>query len=407
MPAYFRASVLGLPAVACILFLTFRRDRPAKVPEPLDVAAMRELARVGDGFLVWERNVAGRWQIWCKSLDGTKAEERLVPEEPERDHFCPKISPDGRKLAYLSYRRGETPYSPAIAVLWGMDLRNKKQWVLAEQARSYFEDRAVVWFGNDRLCHVDAKGGAVELDLDTMKRKPLTAVPHRRHGWLVNPQKTHATSGEPEFPLYDPQTREVQGQPKHGGCQPYFSGDGRWGFWMGGPGGPVNKMFLPTRMVSQVLDRDDLRMPTDREYLYFPMLSHCGRLMAFGASHRGHDHFASDYDIFVVRVDRETLDPIGHPVRCTNFAGNDRFPDVFCEELPLQAHFVEGTTRLSFESPTGKACAWRVNSRDMGTSTTLEHLFAQPGDHWVEAVLPEVSTPRGLVYVRETRPPQL
>lgn len=407
MPAYLRASVLGLPAVACILSLSFCRDRPAKVPEPLDGAAMRELARLGDGFLVWERNVAGRWQIWWRSLDGTKAEERLVPEEPERDHFCPKISPDGRKLAYLSYRQGETPYAPAIAVLWVMDLQNRKQRVLAERARSYFEDRAVVWFGNDRLCHVDEKGGAVELDLNTMKGKLLTAAPHRRHGWLVNPQKTHATSGEPEFPLYDPQTRQVQGQPKHGGCQPYFSSDGRWGFWMGGPGGPVNRMFLPTRMVSQVLDRDDPRMPADREYLYFPMLSTCGRLMAFGASHKGHDHFASDYDIFVVRVNRETLEPAGHPVRCTNFAGNDRFPDVFCEELPLPTHFVEGPTRLSFQSPAGKACVWRVNGRDVGTATTLEQTFAQPGDHWVEAVLPDGSAPRGLVHVRETRPPQL
>lgn len=368
---------------------------------------MREMAKLGEGMLVWERKVAKEWQIWTKPLDAATDDERLVPEEAGRDHFCPKLSPDGRRLAYMSYQRGQTPYEPAIGTLWMLDMTTRQRVVLAEKARSYFEDRAVIWHDDHRLCHVDENGNAVELDVISGARKELTAAPHKKHGWLVNAQKTHATSGEPEFPPYDASSGSLQGKSKHGGCQPYFSSDGRWGFWMGGPGGPVNRMFLPTRMVGQILGHEDPRLPRERDYLYFPMLSNCGRMLIFGSSPNGHDHFESDYDLFIQRVDKETLDPIGRAVRFTIFEGNDRFPDLFCRELPLLSHFVEGPTEIAFRPRPGEPCTWRVNGKDAGVAEELRQVFAETGDHWVEAVTTGGESLRGLVHVRAPEPPKI
>lgn len=402
-----RARIACLIVAGCAgVFICFRRPEPPARQADLDTAAMRELAKLGDGLLVWERRVKGTWQIWMKSLDGRGGEERLVPEEEGRDHFCPKFSPDGRRLAYMSYARGESPYDPALGVLWMLDVTTRKRTMLADKARSYYEDRAVVWFDDNRLCHVDEHGNAVELDTATRSGKKLTNAPHKKHGWLVNAQKTHATSGDPEFALLEAGGR-VQAQPKHGGCQPYFSSDGRWGFWMGGSGGPVNKMFLPTRAVGQILDLNDRSMPADRNYLYFPMVSRCQRLMAFGASSDDHDHFDSDYDVFVVRMDAQTLDPIGEPVRFTAFQGNDRFPDVFCRELPLGSHFVEGPTRLVLRPPGGKFCQWQVDGAEAGAGATFSHRFANEGDHWVSAKQEDGTEHRGLVHVRAARTPAL
>lgn len=390
------------------VLVCFRRPDPPAPVEKLDMAAIREMARLGEGLLVWERKVAKEWQIWMKPLDGSAEDRRLVPAEQGRDHFCPKLSLDGRRLAYMSYARGQTPYEPAIGVLWMLDMETRERCVLAEKARSYFEDRAVIWHSDHTLCHVDESGNAVELDVLTGSRKPLTSAPHKKHGWLVNAQKTYATSGEPEFPPYDATAGAVIAKSKHGGCQPYFSADGRWGYWMGGPGGPVNRMFLPTRMVGQILGHEDPRLPRERDYLYFPMLSNCGRMLIFGSSPNGHDHFESDYDLFIQRVDKETLDPIGRAVRFTVFEGNDRFPDLFCRDLPLQSRYVEGPTELSFKPRPGESFAWTINGEAAGTSEVLKRVFTEVGDHWVEAVpAGGGDTLRGLVHVRAPEPPKI
>lgn len=367
---------------------------------------MRELSRLGDGLLVWERYEGKSWQIWTKSLDGSSEERRLVPEEAGRDHFCPKLSLDGTRLAYMSYQKGQTPYDSGVGTLWLLDIKTGHQTILSDKARSYYEDRAVVWYDDYRLCHVDEKGSAVELDITTGERRVLTAAPHRKHGWLVNAQQTHVTSGDPEFALMG-EAGSVQSQPKHGGCQPYFSQDGKWGFWMGGAGGPINKMFLPTRSVGQVLDLNDPRMPKERNYLYFPMLSSCQRIMAYAASKDAHDHFSSDYDIYLIRVDAATLDPIGEPVRYTSFEGNDRFPDVYCTPLPLGSHFVEGASRVLLSAPGGKVCQWSVDGKSAGEGSQMEQEYARTGDHWVGAKQADGTELRGLVHVRAAQAPAL
>lgn len=387
VPLVARLSVASLIASGALVLLA-SRDAPAPVeakPETLDATAMQDLAKLGEGFFVWERKVNDGWQIWMRSLDGRTPEQRLVAEEDGRDHFCPKISPDGKRLAYMSYPRGSSPSDPVEGSLWVLNLHTRARKLMADRARSYQGSRAVLWMDARTLCHIDEDGHTTELDVESGERRKLTTTPRSKHGWLVNAQRTHATSGDAEFSPFDAESGEVRTLPKHSGCQPYFSADGRWGFWMGGSGGPLNKMHLPTRRVEPVLLHNDPRLPADRNYVYFPMLSPCQRLMAFAASSDDHDHDESNYDIFVIRVDRETLEPIGAAVRYTTSLDNDRYPDVYCGELVLGSHYVEAPASIRLKSPTGQACAWHVNGKEAGQGSEMEHEISKAGECWMEA----------------------
>ncbi|HSI62585.1 MAG TPA: hypothetical protein VLE43_05685, partial [Candidatus Saccharimonadia bacterium] len=175
-------------------------SREASVPvkekaELLDATAMEKMARMGEGFLVWERKVDGVWQIWTRALDGRTVESRLVPEEKGKDHFCPKISPDGRRMAYMTYAKGSTPTDPVEGALWVMDMRTRERTLLADRARSYQGDRAVLWMNETTLCHIDEQGHTIEMNVETRERRQLTTKSRAKNGWLVNTQRTHATSG--------------------------------------------------------------------------------------------------------------------------------------------------------------------------------------------------------------------
>lgn len=384
-------------------------SRAAEIEAP-DVSAMQEIAKMGEGFLVWERALhgdKGDWQIWTRPLDPNGKEALLVPAEDGWDHYCPKLSPDGSKLAYMSYKRGKDAYNrKSVGVLWVMDLATRKLVQLAPVAKSYQEDRAVSWFDNTRLCYLDGKGETNELDILTGKSKRLITEAKGKYGFLVNSNRTFATSGDPEFAPFESNTGIVENQAHLDGCQPYFSQDGKWGFWMSGVGGPISRFYLPLRESSPIIARKDPRLPPGRGYIYFPMLSPCMRLFAFAASPDQHDHFTANYNLFVSRIDPETLELTGKPARYTWFKGTDRYPDIFAEPLPLGSHYTEGPAPLKFTSPTGKSCAWRVDGHDTGIGTSFSHTFADEGEHWVEAECGG-KVCRGYVWIRHSVPPSI
>jgi hypothetical protein len=350
-------------------------------------AALRELSRLGDGMLVWERFREGRWQIWSQGIDGSRL-RRVVPLENGRDQFCPKISPDGSRLAYLSFERGMSPYKKGqTAQLKMLDIKNKTRKTIAMAARSYAEDRAVVWFDENRFCYIDGEGFTVEHDLESGTHTRLTATPAEHFGWLVNATKTTATTGTPEFSTYDAATKSIRVQNRHAGCMPYFTQDGEWGFWIGGSGGPINRMRLSTRLTSQVIRKNDDRLHPDWRYLYFPMISPCSRLITFGAS-RGaddHDHFKADYEIFLGQIHPRTLELIGAPARATEWPECDRFPDVYRQELPLGTHFVEGETELEFTAPEGSEWAWDMGRAGDASGSKVRARFEDEGHHFITA----------------------
>ena len=368
--------------------------------------AMKNIAKLGAGFVVWERKNNGKWEIWTRPLVGGR-DRRLVPRERSRQQFAPKISPDGRYVAYISYPLGSTGYQRDVGgFLWVYDLKKNRAHKIAEEARTYAEDRAVVWFDDERLCFIDGEGYTVEMNLRTRDSKRITRISDPDHGWLVNPTKTHATTGTPEFAPYDAGTLEIDSQNRHAGCQPYFTQDGEWGYWVGGAGGPILRMRLSTRLIQPLLSRNSSFLDPEWNYVYFPMVSPCRRLLAFGASREEHDHFESDYEIFVARIDPDTLNLISKPVRYTESPDCDRYPDVFRRELSLGSYFVEGETSLDFLAPGVGLLDWFLDGVKQGHQETWNHRFRKPGDYWIEAKR-SGELYRGYVRVEKPLPPKI
>ncbi len=340
----------------------------------------QKLAALGRGFVVWETSRTGRWRIWRIELDGSNPHQ-ISRDEADRDHYCPHISPDGKRIAYLSYPKDHNTYEAfdhpfdGVVPLHLMSSDGKIDRMIAPNARAYGEDRGVVWLNDRELIYIGGDSRTYRLNVETGEQSLLLdAPPQGQLPRLLNPQLQFATSGDPNFSPYDPKTRTVHWRTKEDGCQPYFSRSGVWGFWMGGAGGPINSYRLGTGEVAHILRKDDFRMPKDRNYLYFPMLSASGNLFAFAASPGVHDHFTADYDVFVAPIDPNTLELTGDPVRYTFDPGCDRFPDVFLDNsTPVKAHLgltaiqksttaVHGSREQSRPSQTG---AWPLDQKGL------------------------------------------
>ena len=187
-----------------------------------------------------------------------------------------------------------------------------------------------------------------------------------------------------------------------GGCQPYFSSDGRWGFWTAGAGGPINRVELAGGAVGRILGKNDPRVAEGFGYAYFPMLSADGRLFAWAASRGGHDHFRTDYEIFVAESDPDTLELIGPPRRMTRHPAADRFPDAWQPPLALGRHAGEAPLTVRLQAPSSSAWRWSLGDGGTGEGAAVDHTWTEPGRYEVIARLGE-QVLRGRVVVRRRR----
>lgn len=370
-------------------------------------------AALGEGFAVWESNRTGEWRLWTRRLDGSGLRQ-VVPDEAGSQHCCPHLSPDGTRLVYLSQAGDwdEYPDEGHPGELRLRSLADGSERVLVPDARTYgWGNRAAVWRSDREIIYIARDGRTHLLDLSTGASRPLTREPREELAWLIDATLSHATTGKPSFSVYDPRGRRVLQRQETGGCEPYFSHDGRWGYWIAGGGGPLDRIDLATREAATLVAKNDPRL--GKGYLYFPMLSRDGRLLAFGASDGGHDHFKSDYDVFAFPTDPDTLEITGPPIRLTDDPATDRYPDVFLEPLPLGRHRGEAPFAVEIEPPAGASGAlawdWGDGGRDRGRAG--RRVYTEPGTYTVTATPAgggEGGEPlRGLVVVEEARPPRV
>jgi hypothetical protein len=359
------------------------------------------------GFLVWESNRGGRWRIWYRDLDGSGL-RRLTPDEEDRDHFAPHISPDGRYVTYLSQRSGTNAYGQTgetESVLRLHRIDDGRDTPLVEGARSYEEDRAAVWLDSRRLLYIAFDGTTRRIDIETREQKVIQRKKQRRHGYLLDPTLRHATTGKPSFARYHQKARRVLPAKIQSGCQPYFSRDGRFGFWVVGPGGPIRRLDLRTSETADIIRRNDPSLPAPFTYVYFPMVSGGQQLLAFGASRGEHDHFRADYEIFISPIDPWRLTPIGPPVRYSFHPATDRFPDVFEAGAELGRHWGEAPFRISLRPPDDRRWRWDFGDGTQTRSTRGHHLYEEPGLYRIVASRKGV-TLTGEVQVEPGGPPR-
>ena len=371
-----------------------------------DAPSRPSTSPIGEGFLVWESNRTGEWRIWTRRLEGGEARQ-LVPDEPGSQHYCPHISPDGRHLAYLSSRHSGNRYPAGgmLGALHLLELDTGADRVVARRARTYFENRAVVWRSPFELIFIDQKRRTRLLDLNTGEARLLTTESGEPHGFLIDAQLSHASQNDPTFSILDQERRRIVPRPALGGCQSYFTHDGRWGVWMAGAGGPIEKLDLVSRQRSRILGKNDPLLPEGLGYLYFPMPSRDGHLLAFAASRSDHDHFTSDYEVFVIETDPETLEPFGAPVRFTSNAATDRYPDVFLEPIELGRLRGEAPFEIELTAPGEGPWSWSMADLAPSTGRTVRHRFERPGRYRIEARSAD-RTLRGQVIVVPAAPPR-
>ncbi len=376
----------------CMLLLasfSFTQDNPSDWQ-----AGYQRLAALGSGFVVWESSRSGDWRIYRIELDGTGLRQ-LSPEEPGRDHYCPHLAPDGRRLVYQSFPKELNAYNGyrkgTLIPLHLLSADGKHDRIIAGDSRAVGEDRAAIWIDNSTLLYIDGNNITRQLNVDTgesselirydMKDSPWDGVA----GYLLDPHLNYATTGVPTFSPYDTATQKISLRQDLNGCQPYFTSDGKWGFWMRRGGGPVGKIRLSDGEIGSIIERSDPRMPPERAYLYFPMISADMKLFAVGASPNQHDHFNADYDIFVCQINPETLQLIDKPVRYTFDPHCDRFPDVHLDEFVLGSWAGEAPYRVKLAAPSEGQWHWDFGDGKQDSGVSVEHEFVQEGEYLVIA----------------------
>ncbi len=353
----------------------------------------RAMGSLGEGFVVWESHRARSWRIWLRPLDGAP-ERQVSADEPGRDHVAAHVSPDGRHLVYLSLPAPHRDFEPLpegqraplhlVRLEGGRAISDR---VLAPDARPYHQSRVALWTSPRSLVYIAGDRTTRELDILTGAEEVLIPGPRTKFGMLVNATRTHATNGSPTFSIYHPGDRSVAMQKKLPGCQPYFTPDGRYGYWIADAGGPIRKLDLDSGTTEVVLDRDAKWLPKGRGYLYYPMASADQRLLAFGASKNEQGHFDVDYDVFVAPLDPESFEVAGTAVRYSFSRGQDRFPDVFVAGNELGRLEGEAPFEVTFHPDPGTPEAgWRFDFGD-GTpeSTSAAHVYERAGLYRVSA----------------------
>ncbi len=347
-----------------------------------------EMGNLGRGYVVWESNRSGRWRLWYRNLDGT-GKRQLTPDEENRDHYGTHISPDGTRIVYISYPHTRNAYNVLrgneTAQLRMIHSDRSKDRELVDSARAYFENRCAVWINDRELIYIDGEGYTCWLNVESGATRRLTTAAHREYGWLIDPTMSWAVHGRPAFSPYDPDKQTIAEQRNRGGCQPYFTQDGVWGFWTQGAGGPIQRIHLASGEVSDILVKNDPRLPRQRSYLYFPMVSPCQRMFTVGASPDQHDHHRSDYAVFVFQMNPETLEVTGEPARYSFDSGTDRYPNVFLADDELGTQRGKAPFSVSLESGTKADWQWDFGDGATATGPRARHTYTQPGTYRITA----------------------
>ena len=309
------------------------------------------------GLIVWESNRTGQWQLYVMNADGTGA-RRLTDlgNANYQGYLRPRISPDGRTILF-GYGKHVNAVETWLVTLKGNDARKLCDGL----PLNWSADGKRIYLIRDSLVrsHDPATGqetiiSPVKLPVDG-KSAGTVGMLHPSHGSVaVRAPRTN------EYFVFD----QGKAMKVLGGCEPAFSPDGRYLYWVLGP-----KNF---RIWEIGTDREDQLLgkpPVERfDYTYFPTISHCGRWLMYGASPGEHDHNTSDYEIYLQALDNWA--PTGRPVRLSFNTRTDRWAYLWVAPPGRGSPFPDGPYDVAGNRATNPPPAPRMLagfSKDGGT----------------------------------------
>jgi hypothetical protein len=348
-------------------------------PSADEARALQELGDRLTGWVVWESNRTGNWELYLMNADGSNPRQltRLAQPGDARawdGYMRPRFSPDGRTILFTYGRKAAPPETWVIPAPSGEPRR-----LCVGHPLNWTPDGKGVFLVRDaKLIRYDLASGQEATVTDVSL--PADGGGHGLVG-TARPDlglvvlRTNRTNE-----LFDMGKSEVVRTT--GGCEPRFLADGRLMYWVEGP-----KDF---RMVN--LDTGDehqvLGQPPNEpfNYTYFPTITDDGKWLLYGASPGQHDHDTSDYEVYIVRLGDWKAE--GQPVRLTFNDRTDRWPDLY-----------EGGTRL----PAPPKPQVHLRASDRGGAVRLLFTFGDrqpgPGQDVPLSVAGQIRTPGGALSV--------
>ena len=278
-------------------------------PKPAD------LGNRVNGFVVWESNRAGQWQLYRVNTDGSDFRQlSTFPRDPLAfdSYLRPRVSPDGTTLLFAYGRKHRPCETWTIPATGGeaqkLTVGNPLNWS-ADGTKIFFLRDNRVWqrdvpTGTESLVNgstvaASGKEGGTVGTLRPDFKSVVMRSPQRNEYYVFGTKDPVKTMG---------------------GCESQITADGRHVYWVQGPK-DFRVWEIGTQNEHQLLGQPK---GTKWNYTYFPTVSTDSRWLAYGASPGQHSHSTSDYEIYVHEL--RNLQPVGMPVRLSNHPKTDRWP---------------------------------------------------------------------------------
>lgn len=294
----------------------------ASVP-PLPRPQLGELTQLGNrlkGFVVWESNRTGQWQLYRINTDGSGFRQLShFPASPlaYRAYLRPRVSPEGRTIlfAYGSARRPcEVWTMPAAGgearkltvgcpLNWSRDgtrlyfLRDYHVWVyeLTTGKEGRLSDTKVGASGKE--------GGTVGCVRPDEKAVVVRTARCNEYVVFGTPTPVKRMSG----------------------CEARITAEGKYVYWVHGP-----KHFFVWQIGTRTEHEFFGEPPGRWNYTYFPTVTPDNHWLVYGASPGQHSHETSDYEIYLQELNN--WKPVGRPVRLSFNPRTDRWPYLYLEQ---------------------------------------------------------------------------
>jgi hypothetical protein len=240
----------------------------------------------------------------------------------------------------------------AMMIVDSSDTKGTTAKQLLAEVRTFFECRFARWIDSDTIAYVGKDHHGYTYTISKGQSTKIFDYPYGTFGAIPNRQLTHAIDGfNRVFAITGSSLTMKQ---DYDGCEGNMSNDGKWAYRVKASSHHFTRMDLSSLVEEVFFNNHDSALPSSQGYIYFPQISACQRYLAFGASPDQHNHFESDYDIFVVPIDPKSFKKSGNAVKYSFSNTLDSYPDIWIAPDTPQLTTIEVTAGTRIIQPNDK-----------------------------------------------------